>query len=83
MTLLEQLVELAQEIESEDPIDWGMLSVNESDAYRMIATSVLENYLNTDADSRDIMMLSTIVKLTVENFVLNLKLYVSSQNQSE
>jgi len=74
MTLLEQLVELAQEIESEDPIDWGMLSVNESDAYRMIATSVLENYLNTDADSRDIMMLSTIVKLTVENFVLNLKL---------
>jgi len=83
MTLIEQLVELAQEIESEDPIDWGMLSVNESDAYRMIATSVLENYLNTDADSRDIMMLSTIVKLTVENFVLNLKLYVSSQNQSE
>lgn len=83
MTLLEQLVELAQEIESEDPIDWGMLSVNESDAYRMIATSVLENYLNTDADSRDIMMLSTIVKLTVENFVLNLKLHVSSQNQSE
>lgn len=83
MTLIEQLVELAQEIESEDPIDWGMLSVNESDAYKMIATSVLENYLNTDADSRDIMMLSTIVKLTVENFVLNLKLYVSSQNQSE
>jgi hypothetical protein len=83
VTLIEQLVELAQEIESEDPIDWGMLSVNESDAYKMIATSVLENYLNTDADSRDIMMLSTIVKLTVENFVLNLKLYVSSQNQSE
>ena len=83
MTLVEQLVELAQEIESEDPIDWGMLSVSEHDAYGMIATSVLENYLNTDADSRDIMMLSTIVKLTVENFVLNLKLYVSSQNQSE
>jgi hypothetical protein len=83
MTLIEQLVELAQEVESEDPIDWGMLSVNESDAYRMIATSVLENYLNTDADSRDIMMLSTIVKLTVENFALNLKLHVSSQNQSE
>jgi hypothetical protein len=87
MTLVQQLVELAQEIESEDPIDWGMLSVNENDAYAMIATSVLENYLNTDADSRDIMMLATVVKLTVENFVLNLKLlkgnHVSSQNQSE
>jgi hypothetical protein len=84
MTLVQQLVQLAQEIESEDPIDWGMLSVNENDAYEMIATSVLENYLKTDADSRDIMMLSTIVKLTVENFVLNLKLLkgsnVSSQN---
>ena len=74
MTLVQQLVELAQEIESEDPIDWGMLSVSEHDAYGMIATSVLENYLNTDADSRDIMMLATVVKLTVENFVLNLKL---------
>jgi len=87
MTLVQQLVELAQEIESEDPIDWGMLSVSEHDAYGMIATSVLENYLNTDANSRDIMMLATVVKLTVENFVLNLKLlkgsYVSSQNQSE
>jgi len=74
MTLVQQLVELAQEIESEDPIDWGMLSVSEHDAYVMVATSVLENYLNTDADSRDIMMLATVVKLTVENFVLNLKL---------
>ena len=74
MTLVQQLVELAQEIESEDPIDWGMLSINEHDAYGMIATSVLENYLNTDANSRDIMMLATVVKLTVENFVLNFKL---------
>lgn len=72
--IVQQLVELAKEIESEDPIDWGMLSVNEHDAYGMIATSVLENYLKTDADSRDIMMLATVVKLTVENFVLNLKL---------
>ena len=74
VTLVEQLVELAQEIESEDPIDWGMLSISEHDAYSTIACSVLENYLKTDADSRDMMMLATVVKLTVENFVLNLKL---------
>ena len=74
MNLVEQLVELAQEIESEDPIDWGMLSISEHDAYVTIASGVLENYLKTDVDSRDMMMLATVVKLTVENFVLNLKL---------
>jgi len=51
-----------------------MLSISENDAYVTIASGVLENYLKTDVDSRDMMMLATVVKLTVENFVLNLKL---------
>lgn len=74
LTLVEQLVEIAQEIENSDPIDWGMLAVDEKTSYTMIATSVLENYLLTDKDLRDMMLLATVVKLTVENFVLNLKL---------
>jgi len=74
MNLTEQLVELALEIEMADPIDWGMLSINERDAYDMIASSVLEQYLLTDKDERDMMLLAIVVKLTVENFVLNLKL---------
>jgi hypothetical protein len=74
MNLTEQLVELALEIEMADPIDWGMLSINERDAYAMIASSVLEQYLLTDKDERDMMLLAIVVKLTVENFVLNLKL---------
>jgi hypothetical protein len=74
LTLVEQLVEIAQQIENEDPIDWGMLSVDEKSAYTMLASSVLENYLMTDKDLRDMMLLATVVKLTVENFVLNLKL---------
>ena len=74
MNLTEQLVELALEIEMADPIDWGMLSINERDAYSMIASSVLEQYLLTDKDERDMMLLAIVVKLTVENFVLNLKL---------
>ena len=74
MNLTEQLVELALEIEMADPIDWGMLSINERDAYDMIAPSVLEQYLLTDKDERDMMLLAIVVKLTVENFVLNLKL---------
>ena len=74
MNLTEQLVELALEIEIADPIDWGMLNINERDAYDMIASSVLEQYLLTDKDERDMMLLAIVVKLTVENFVLNLKL---------
>ena len=74
MNLTEQLIALAEEIEMSDPIDWGMLSISEHDAYELIAGSVLENYLATDADIRDMMLLATVVKLTVENFALNLKL---------
>lgn len=74
MNLVEQLVLIAEEIETADPIDWGMLEIGEHDAYTLMATGVLENYLNTDSDDRDMVMLATVVKLTVENFVLNLKL---------
>jgi hypothetical protein len=74
MTFVEQIIELAKEIEHEDPIDWGMLNIDEDEAFKLIAPSVLTNYLLLDKDSRDIMMLSTIVKLTVENFALNVKL---------
>ena len=74
MTLTEQLVDLAEQIETTDPIDWGMLAIGEHESYTLIATSVLDNYLGLDPDSRDMMLLAIVVKLTVENFVLNLKL---------
>ena len=74
MITVEQLVEIAEEIELGDPIDWGMLSVDEHQAYIFLASGVLENYKASDPSDRDIMLLATVVKLTVENFVLNLKL---------
>lgn len=74
MTLVERIAALAQEVESGDPIDWGMLAINEDDAYKLIAAGVLEMYLSGDKDQRDMVLLATTVKLTVENFVLNLKL---------
>lgn len=74
MITVEQLVEIAEEIELGDPIDWGMLSVNEHDAYLFLATGVLENFKASDPDYREMTLLSTVVKLTVENFVLNLRL---------
>lgn len=62
------LVELAKETAMADPIDWGGLSVTEEQAYVMMATHVLEMERNNLTDA------AIIVKLLVENFVLNLKL---------
>ena len=66
---IELLVELAQEVEVTDPIDWGMLAISEDEAYRMMATSVLETFPDEKIEIQ-----AVITKLTVENFVLNLKL---------
>lgn len=72
------ILDLVKDIESEDPIDWGMLAVDENMATEMIATGLLEQYNTTWADmdpnERTVIMLATITKLVVENFTLNLKL---------
>lgn len=66
---IQLLVDLAQEVEVTDPIDWGMLAISEEEAYTMMATSVLETFPDEKIEIQ-----AVIVKLTVENFVLNLKL---------
>jgi hypothetical protein len=67
---VETLVSIAKEVENEDPIDWGMLAIDEENAYRLVATHVLEIYNTND----QLTMLASITKLIVENFVLNIKL---------
>lgn len=69
-----QIAELAMETELTDPIDWGMLSVDELTAYKLIASSVLERFDSVGSDDKLIVAQATITKLIVENFVLNLKL---------
>jgi hypothetical protein len=69
------LSKLAQEIESEDPIDWGDLAVSEADAYDLMANEIYERYKETEnMEGERLILLSTILKLTIENFTLNLKL---------
>jgi hypothetical protein len=62
------VVDLAKEGALMDPIDWGELNITEDQAYVMMATHVLEMERNNLTDA------AIIVKLLVENFVLNLKL---------
>ncbi len=67
------LATLAQEVEVTDPIDWGMLSVDENTAYNLISANVIEQW-GEPRDERELGILATMTKLIVENFVLNLKL---------
>jgi hypothetical protein len=75
---LKAVEELIKEIELADPIDWGMLRIDEEDATRLIASSVVEHYeenIKPMAETdRDYVLVSSIAKLTLENFVLNIKL---------
>ena len=60
--------ELAQEADIVDPIDWGELNITEKEAFNLMAMHVAEmenDHLTNQA---------IIVKLLVENMVLNPKL---------
>lgn len=71
---VDAIVELAREVEMGDPIDWGMLEISEDNAYQLIAINVIKQMETkyNDPNFREI-MLATVVKLIVENFVLNLQ----------
>ena len=71
---VDQLVELAKEVERGDPIDWGMIPIKEEDAYRQMAVQVLEMMKVYNPVDRQQIALAAITKLLVENFVLNYQL---------
>lgn len=65
---IKNLVMLAKEGAEFDPIDWNELNISEDQAYIMMATHVLQMERNHLTDG------AIIVKLLVENFILNLRL---------
>lgn len=71
---IEQIVQLAQLVELDDPIDWsGLEHVDPVAAYRVVA-SQLNEMQQTWTENRETIMLASLVKVIVENFILNLKL---------
>jgi len=65
---VDQLVEIAKEVEAGDPFDWADVSIDEDAAYRLMAMNLLEMDMSKE------IMLASIVKLCVENLVLNTRL---------
>lgn len=65
---INQLAELAQQVEISDPIDWSYLNIDETTAYRLMAAHAI------DLSNDYLTLKAIVVKLLVENFVTNLKL---------
>jgi len=70
----DQIIELAKEVEITDSIDWDSLPVEKDRIYQMVGSQVCElfNEYSQQEDSEAI-LLATVTKLVVENFVLNLQ----------
>jgi hypothetical protein len=80
---LDLLVDIAQEVEGQDAIDWSKLAVNKDAAYKMVATSILEMFDKPEYTFDDkVILLSTITKLTVENMLLNIKVLTVESKDS-
>lgn len=75
MISIDEIVALAKEVSVTDPINWDDLQLSEDHAFRLIAAGLLE-YIESIDNMEDQLKiaLATAVKLSVENFVLNIKL---------
>jgi hypothetical protein len=73
------LAALAREVEDGDPIAWGGTALDRDTVYDLIASQIAETFAGyeTGGVARDrqlLVALATVVKLTVENFVLHQRL---------
>lgn len=71
---IHQIAALAKEAEMIEPIDWSQLNITEDEAYLMMASNVIEQLESVPEEQRGIVSMSTMTKMLVENFVLNIKL---------
>lgn len=74
LNTIHQIAALAKEAEMIEPIDWSQINITEDEAYLMMASNVIEQLESVPEDQRGIVSMSTMTKMLVENFVLNIKL---------
>jgi hypothetical protein len=80
---LDLLVDIAQDVEGQDAVDWGKLAMSKEAAYRMVAASILEMFDKPEYTFDDkVILMSTITKLTVENMLLNIKVLTIESKDS-
>jgi hypothetical protein len=77
------LASLGKEAETADPIDWSGVDIDKDMAYELMASQIAEMFRDYELrgvgrDAQMAIALGTIVKLSVENFVLHQKLLASA-----
>lgn len=78
---IDTLVDLTFAVESGDPIDWGLFKEGKEHSIKMIAASIIEQFDKEQYTHSDkLIIMSTITKLVVENFVLHARLLKLEQN---
>jgi hypothetical protein len=71
----EQIIELAKHVELDDAIDWSDINVDRDKIYQMLGSQAYEIYTaQADEEDSEAVLLATVIKLVVENFVLNLQI---------
>jgi hypothetical protein len=78
---IDTIVDLAFAVEQGDPIDWGLFKEGKEQSMKMIAASIIEQFdkeVYTDDDR--LIIMSTITKLVVENFILHARLRKQEQD---
>jgi len=70
----EEIIELAKEVELSDMIDWEGLPLEKDRIYQIVGSQAYEVYEEfTNSEDGEAILLATVTKLLVENFVLNLR----------
>ena len=71
----EQIIELAKEVELSDEIEWDNLPLDKDRIYQIIGSQTYELYEEyAKSENGEAILLATITKLLIENFVLNLRI---------
>lgn len=81
---VKQIATLAKQAEYQNVLDWSKIQMEEDQVIVMMAENVVEQLGNVPEEQREIIAMSTITKLLVENFVLGLLLKgVPNEKNSE
>jgi hypothetical protein len=69
-----EIIELAKEVEISDEIDWDDLPLDKDRIYEIIGSQSYELYEEyAKSENGEAILIATVIKLLIENFVLNLR----------
>jgi len=80
---LDEIINIAFAVEEGDPIDWSVFKDGREETMRMIGASILEQFdKDTYTDQDRLIVMATITKLVVENFILHSKLLTATEKNA-